>query len=365
MQPGFERYQRQIILKEFGKAGQQKLLDAKVLVVGAGGLGCPALLYLAASGVGTIGIADDDVVSLSNLHRQVLFTVNDIGKSKVLTAAKRLKQLNPQINIVAHQVKLTNTNALEIIEQYDVIIDGTDNFPSKYLLNDACVLIDKPLVYGAVSKFEGQVAMFNVADENGMKCNYRDLFAAPPTEKILNCEEEGVLGILPGIIGLMQATETIKLISNIGSVLINQILFYNALNLQSYTIQLSKNNNYTLPQNEDALKQMNYDFYCEVNSNVHIIDAATFKIMLKENHSLFIDVREKDEMPEVRFPHKKIPFSKFENEVNNIQADKIVLFCASGKRSLKAAQMLADINTKNKNIYSLKNGIGECKIKSE
>jgi len=199
--------------------------------------------------------------------------------------------------------------------------------------------------------------VFNVADENGMKCNYRDLFAKPQIEKILNCAEEGVLGIVPGIIGLMQATETIKLITNIGTPLINQILFYNVLNLQSYTILLSKNKDYILPENEDAFKKTNYYFYCEANSNIQIIDAETLNNMLKENDTLFIDVREKNEIPEVDFPHKKIPFSAFENEMKNIDADKIVLFCASGKRSLKAAQMLAGISSKNKNIYSLKDGI--------
>ena len=190
------RYQRQVSLKEFGKSGQQKLLNTKVFIAGAGGLGCPALLYLAAAGIGTIGFADDDVVSLSNLHRQVLFSMDDIGKPKVQVAEKKLKQLNPGITIIPYPVKLTSRNALNIIKEYDVIIDGTDNFAAKYLLNDACVLLDKPLIYGSVSKFEGQVAILNVRDEKNIKCNYRDMFPQPPVDEIPNCSEDGVLGVV-------------------------------------------------------------------------------------------------------------------------------------------------------------------------
>ncbi|MES1225909.1 MAG: HesA/MoeB/ThiF family protein, partial [Bacteroidota bacterium] len=213
--PSYERYNRQILLKEFGAAGQQKLLQSKVLMIGAGGLGCAALLYLTAAGIGTIGIIDDDVVALHNLHRQPLYTVNDIGFSKAQRAASGLRQLNPDILIEAFNERLTVENALTLLSNYDVIIDGTDNFSSRYLINDACVLLGKPLVYGAVSKFEGQIAIFNCW-LNGKEApvNYRDLFPQPPAHgAIANCAEAGVLGALPGIIGNMQANETIKLIA--------------------------------------------------------------------------------------------------------------------------------------------------------
>lgn len=352
------RYQRQVSLKEFGKSAQQKLLAAKVFIAGAGGLGCPALLYLAAAGIGTIGFADDDVVSLSNLHRQILFSTEDIGTPKVVVAEKKLRQLNPDINIISYPVKLTSENVLNIIKEYDVIIDGTDNFAAKYLLNDACVLLDKPLIYGAVSKFEGQVAILNVRDKKSIKCNYRDMFPQPPLDEIPNCSEDGVLGVVTGIIGTMQATEAIKLISGVGVPLINRLMIYNSLNAETYTIGLSENKDaYSLPLNEDEFLEMNYDWLCETIQNVEIIDAVRFTQMLAENNVAFIDVRENHEKPPVDFHHTKIPLSQFKNEWKNIEENKIVLFCQTGKRSLKAAQILLNADGKTRKVYSLKNGI--------
>ena len=314
------RYQRQVSLKEFGKSGQQKLLNTKVFIAGAGGLGCPALLYLAAAGIGTIGFADDDVVSLSNLHRQILFSMDDIGKPKVQVAEKKLKQLNPGITIISYPVKLTSRNVLNIIKEYDVIIDGTDNFAAKYLLNDACVLLDKPLIYGSVSKFEGQVAILNVRDEKNIKCNYRDMFPQPPVDEISNCSEDGVLGVVTGITGTMQANEAVKLITGIGFPLINRLMIYNSLNAETYTIVLSENKDaYSLPLNEEEFIKMNYDWLCEKNQKVEIIDAAVFRQMLAENNAAFIDVRENNEKPDMDFRHKKVPLSQFKNEFKNIE----------------------------------------------
>jgi adenylyltransferase/sulfurtransferase len=231
----YERYHRQIILPEFGEIGQQKLLKAKVLVIGAGGLGCPALQYLTAAGIGTIGIVDDDVVSLNNLHRQVLYSVNDIGLSKAERAAHILEQLNPDINIIAYNERLENQNAITLFHDFDIVVDGTDNFSTRYMINDACVLLNKPLVYGAISLFEGQVSVFR--NQNADDVNYRDIFPDPPKEgEVLNCAEAGVLGVLPGIIGTMMANETIKLLTGIGDSLINQLLTYNALNNQVYQL---------------------------------------------------------------------------------------------------------------------------------
>ena len=232
----YERYQRQIILPEFGEEGQQKLLKAKVLVIGAGGLSCPVLQYLTAAGTGTIGIVDDDVVALNNLHRQVLYSVGDIGSSKAERARHILHQLNPEIKILPYNERLTVQNALILFDEFDIIIDGTDNFSTRYMINDACVLMNKPLVYGAISQFEGQVSVFNFRQtENEEAVNYRDIFPDPPKEgEVLNCAEAGVLGALPGIIGTMMANETIKLITGIGEPLANQLLTYNALNNQVY-----------------------------------------------------------------------------------------------------------------------------------
>lgn len=352
-----ERYERQISLKEFGEKGQQKLKAAKVFVAGVGGLGCPALLYLTAAGVGSIGFADGDVVSLSNLHRQVLFSMEDVGKPKVLSAEKKLRQLNPDIKIISYTVHLTNLNILDIIKDYDIIIDGTDNFAAKYLLNDACVLLDKPLIYGSVSKFEGQLAILNVSEKN-IKCNFRDLFPSPPTDEIRNCSEDGVLGVLTGIMGTMQANEAIKLITGIGQPLINKLMIYNSLNSQTYTIDLSENKGtYDMPLNEEEFKKLNYNWICADTKNPEIIDVTIFRQLLTENNIVFIDVRENDEKPDVEFHHKRIPLSTFESEVKSLGENEIVLFCQTGRRSLEAAQILFKKNDKIKKIYSLKNGI--------
>lgn len=351
-----ERYSRQVSLKEFGEKGQEKLISSKILIVGMGGLGCPALLYLAAAGACCIGIADDDFVSLNNLQRQVLFSTKDIGKSKVIVAKEKIKELNPGVKIISHNQRVTNKNALNVIKEYDIVIDGTDNFPSKYLINDACVLLDKPLVYGSVSKFQGQVAVFNVADKKNVKCNYRDLFPQPPDEKILNCAEEGVLGVTTGIIGTMQANEAIKLLTCIGQPLINQLLIFNSLNNQSYTLDISENREaYQLPSTEDEFRQMDYNLLCaQISFEIGIKELHEF---LEEDETLFIDVREIGEEPEVDFKHERIPFSDFKKQIENIDSPKIVCFCQTGKRSVDAARMLVEHFGETKKIYSLKGGV--------
>src|SRR6187200_1774725 len=266
----YERYHRQIILPEFGEEGQQKLVLAKVLVIGAGGLGCPALQYLTAAGIGTIGIVDDDTVALNNLHRQVLYSVNDIDLSKAERATHILQQLNPGIKIISYNERLENKNALILFKEFDIIIDGTDNFSTRYLINDACVLLNKPLVYGAISQFEGQVSVFNPqplqSAESNEAVNYRDLFPEPPKEgEVLNCAEAGVLGVLPGIIGTMMANETIKLVTGIGEPLIEQLFTYNALNNQVYQLSLSsrKETRSLIPKNEKEFLKTDYEWLCK------------------------------------------------------------------------------------------------------
>ncbi|CAN5495781.1 molybdopterin-synthase adenylyltransferase MoeB [soil metagenome] len=363
----YERYQRQVILPELGEQGQQKLLQAKVLVIGAGGLGCPVLQYLAAAGVGTIGIVDDDVVALNNLHRQVLYSVADIGSAKAETAARVLSGLNPDINIIVHNTRLTTENALGLINAFDIIVDGTDNFATRYMINDACVLLDKPLVYGAISQFEGQVAVFNYSSKkNGEKINYRDIFPNPPKEgEVLNCAEAGVLGVLPGIIGSFMANETIKMITGIGELLAGQLLIYTALNNQVYTMKLSAGNNTRslIPGDKEAFLNMDYNWLCAAPHAELEIDANTFNDLLaKEKTANIIDVREPGEIPVVtEFATIKIPLGQLNNQTDLIESDTVILFCQSGKRSLQAAQTLSGIFGNTKKIYSLKGGIVQWK----
>jgi adenylyltransferase/sulfurtransferase len=358
-----ERYSRQIILNNFGTKAQQQLCAAKVLVIGAGGLGCPALLYLAGAGIGTIGIVDDDKVSLSNLHRQVLFSTDDIDHFKTDCAKKKLTALNPEINIQTITQQIKAHNALKIITEYDYIIDGTDNFLSKYLINDACVVANKPLIYGAVSQYEGQVAVFNVEDENGISTNYRDLFIAPPQEdKIPNCAQAGVLGVLPGIIGAMQAAEVIKLITQIGIPLINQLLTYNVLNQEIYTLQLQKN-----PASKALSSLQLHDFENTQYENISVcstdekeINANRFIDLMKQNATL-VDVREYGEMPDIDWlPHLHIPLSVLQNRLSEIEGDKVIFLCRSGIRSKKALAIYASYCKAGK-AYSLKGGIEQLK----
>ena len=352
-----ERYHRQVLLKEFGEQGQQRLAEAKVLVLGAGGLGCPALLYLAAAGVGTLGIVDFDTVSMSNLHRQVLFGTEDIGQLKVLVAEQKLKAINPDINILTYPAKLDNALCLELFASYDIILDGTDNFATRYMVNDACVLLQKPLVYGAVSRFEGQVAVF-ASDKTAV--NYRDLFPQPPVEgEVLNCAEAGVLGVLPGIIGSMQANEVIKWITGMGEVLKNQLYTYHALFNQHMTVELAvvEENRKWMPKNEEEFLSTNYEWLCGIGVDEKEIDSKQLEALLAQEKLLVIDVREEGELPEISFvEHVKMPLSGLKELLHTIDAETVVFICQSGKRSLQAANWLAEIN-KRSNIYSLKGGV--------
>ena len=355
-----ERYHRQTILQPLGKAGQEKLLSARVLVVGAGGLGCPILQYLTAAGTGTIGIVDNDVVNLTNLQRQVLYKMEDIGQPKTHRAKYHLSCLNPDIRFNAYQTFLQGDNALDIITEYDVIVDATDNFPSRYLINDACVMLQKPLVYGAVSQFEGQIAVFNVLSENGtLSANYRDIFPNPPLQdQVGNCSEIGVLGVLPGTVGCLQANEVIKLITGIGQPLINQIQAINLLTnqWQIFNIQPSLHIDANIPKDHDAFRNKDYSLPC-AKLIVEDIDVATFNNYLQDKSVLFIDVREEDEIPKIsEFTHLHLPMSKWGESNLDFQQNIIILYCQSGKRSRKAASLLT-AKYPQKAIFSLQNGI--------
>ncbi|HRC31942.1 MAG TPA: HesA/MoeB/ThiF family protein [Bacteroidia bacterium] len=342
-----ERYSRQILLPHVGTHGQEKLLSSKVLVIGSGGLGCPALQYLAAAGVGTIGICDFDNIELSNLHRQILFSTNDIGKPKAQIAKAKLQQLNPEINVIAHQLKLNNTNAIDLISDYDIVIDGTDNFETRYLINDACVLLKKPLVHGAVLKWQGQVAVFNVRmTEQNYSTNYRDLFPQPPDENaVLSCNEAGVMGVLPGIIGLLQATETIKFIIGSGDLLVNKLLTYDILNHQQQVFSIEPNPNAHIyaPQTIEQFKHFSHKLFCTYMSDAKKISPKQFSEYLQNSHLEIIDVRELNEEPTINnFIHTHIPLSTISKDISSLSyTGTVITFCNHGRRGQQAANILS------------------------
>jgi adenylyltransferase/sulfurtransferase len=344
------RYSRHIVLDEIGQAGQEKISQAKVLVIGAGGLGCPALQYLTAAGIGTIGIVDFDIVEESNLQRQILFGTSSIGINKAIAAKNRLKDLNPTINIIAYPEKLTPKNALDLFEGYDIIVDGSDNFAARYLINDASILSNKPVVYGAIYKFEGQVSVFNY--QNGP--SYRCLFATPPKEgSVANCSEVGVLGVLPGIIGTMQANEVLKIILGFDNVLTGKLFCFNAKTSETITLKITKSVSEieNVKALEDSFSNLDLDSFCESPVAEISVEEA---IQLK--NSQFIDVRELGEKPSVEMANCiQIPLGKLEQELDQIDSEKNkILFCQTGIRSRKAVEILQKHNQHN--CYNLKGG---------
>lgn len=343
------RYNRHIILPSFGPGAQQKLKDAKVLVVGSGGLGSPLLLYLAAAGVGTIGIVDFDKVDDSNLHRQVIFTIHDIGKPKAEAAKEKLALLNPHIKLIAHNDRLTRENALPIIREYDIVADGTDNFPTRYLVNDACVIAGKPDVYASVFQFEGQVAVFNY--NNGP--NYRDLYPNPPKPGVVpDCATGGVLGVLPGIIGSLQALEVIKIITGIGEPLSGKFYIFDALRFEGKTFHIENKGT--------IIKELiDYEAFCGVKS-MNDMKEITVKQLLEWEKSgkefQIIDVREQKEYNEVNIGAELIPLGTVSENADKIRKDiDVVVHCRSGVRSANAISQLEKKGFKN--LYNLKGGI--------
>ncbi len=342
-----EYYNRQLILDNFGLDAQLKLKQARVLVIGAGGLGCPVLQYLSAAGIGNIGILDGDVVSISNLHRQILFSINDIGKKKAIVAKEKLTAQNPNISIESFAENITINNVIELVQQYDIIADCTDNFAARYLINDACVLTKKPFVSAAILKFEGQLSVFN----HQTKLNYRDIFPEPPTE-VQNCAEAGVIGVLCGIIGSMQANEIIKMITNIGETIEGKLVCYDALtnNMQSFKIKSSS----------IEIKKLldNYDFICETKSSQLreiSVQELKNKIDNKEDFQL-IDVRDQQEFDFVNINGELIPLNSIlENQHKISKTKQVIIHCKSGARSAKAIELLQQNGFRN--LYNLKGGI--------
>lgn len=358
------RYNRHIILFDFGLEGQKKLKEAKVLVVGCGGLGSPALLYLAAAGVGTIGIADFDIVDESNLQRQVLFNVNDIGTSKTEAAKQRLQALNPHIKINCYHEQLTSKNALGIIKEYDVIADGTDNFPTRYLINDACVLLGKPNVYASIFKFEGQVSVFNYKNQkNETGPNYRDLYPTPPAPgSVPSCAEGGVLGVLPGIIGSMQALEVIKIITGIGETLNGRFFIFDGLSFEARIINIRKDPANPLNGKNPTIKELiDYEQFCGMNAIEKPIKEITAKelytMQVQQEDFQLIDVREQDEYEIVNIGADLIPLASVLTKVEKINRHKkVIVHCKTGARSAKAIRELEQ-KFGFENLYNLKGGI--------
>lgn len=355
-----KRYSRHLVLENFGEVQQLALRNARVLVIGAGGLGSPILLYLSAAGIGTIGIVDSDDLEESNLQRQVLFTMADIGKNKAISAANRLGELNPFVRYNVYPQRISSANALSIVREYDIVVDGSDNFETRYLMNDACVMLDKPYVYGSILQFEGQVAVFNLKKADGTwSSNYRDLFPEPPPPgTVQNCEQAGVLGVLPGVIGSMMANETIKIAAGIGLPLADKLLLFDSLSMDQRTIRLRNTNS-----RKDITSLIDYDQFCGHKNTKHPntmkeIDVHDLEKMKQNNEDFqLIDVREAYERDIAEIGGELIPVKEIPNNVDKISRDKkVVIYCRSGARSGNVVKWLEE-NHKFDNVYNLKGGI--------
>jgi sulfur-carrier protein adenylyltransferase/sulfurtransferase len=353
------RYARHFVLPGFGPEGQERLKNGRVLVVGAGGLGSPLLQYLAAAGVGRIGIVDADTVDISNLQRQVLYKTDDLGEPKAEVARQRLCALNPHLDIRAYPVRFTRENALDLLRDYDIVADGTDNFPTRYLVNDACVLAGKINVFASVFRFEGQVAVFNLPDPGGERgVQYRDLYPAPPPPGLVpDCAEGGVLGVLPGIIGAIQALEVIKVLAGVGEPLAGRLLVMDSANMLTRVLKIKKN-----PDLIPPAELIDYEIFCGVSpadaaSSVRGITPAVFREWQASGVDFqLVDVREPHERALSSLGGLFIPLGLLSDHTDLIARDKpVVLHCQSGKRSARAFRLLEQSGFQN--LYNLEGGM--------
>ncbi len=362
-----ERYSRHLIIPEFNIQGQRKLKAARVLVVGTGGLGAPLLQYLAAAGVGTLGLLDYDRVEDHNLQRQVLFSTADVGRPKVEAAAERIRGLNPYIKLQVHDVQLSRHNALEILANYDVIADGTDNFPTRYLVNDACVLLGKVNVYASIFRFEGQLSVFNYLHADGSRGpNYRDLFPSPPPPGLVpSCAEGGVIGVLPGILGSLQANEVIKVISGVGEVMSGRLLLLDAASMETRNLKLRPNPDNPLSGPSPVQTELiDYELFCGIGQQaekaraVRGIDVHTLKEWLNSAEPpALIDVREPYEYEIANLNGRLIPKGSVEEHIDAIpDGGKVVVHCRSGVRSAEVIRLL-ESRYGFANLYNLEGGI--------
>lgn len=343
-----KRYNRQIILPEIGLSGQQKLKAAKVLMIGAGGLGCPVLQYLVAAGVGKIGIVDDDLVDESNLHRQILYSSADVGKPKAVVAAEKLELFNPYVELTAYQERLTHENAEKLIGFYDLIIDGSDNFPTRYLVNDTCIRLNKTLVFGSIFKFEGQISVFNYLGGP----QYRDIFPeAPANNEVPNCAEIGVLGVLPGLVGLYMANEAIKIICEIGETLSGKLMSVNALDNSVSVFKFGKQ----VHQKQQATEKQEVEIKEDNSQEISIEELENWLEKTPEEVYL-IDVREEYEFEDYNIGGINIPFDELPGRINSLPKNKKIVFCClSGQRSKMALELIKPVF--DGELYNLKNGI--------
>jgi adenylyltransferase/sulfurtransferase len=363
------RYSRHIILPEIGMEGQEKLLSAKVLIIGAGGLGSPIAFYLAAAGVGTLGLVDFDNVDLSNLQRQILHTNDSIGTPKLDSAEKRIKAMNPDVKVLKFNTKITSENALDLIRDFDLVIDGTDNFPTRYLVNDACVMLGKPNIYGSIFRFEGQCTVFYPKKGPCYRCLYPE---PPPPGMVPSCAEGGVLGILPGLIGTMQATEAVKLIVEKGETLIGRLVVYDALKMKFRELKLHRDT--TCPvcgDNPTVTKLIDYEEFCGLREEVSpqemaermgvgFLDVEQLAQKLNQKERFFLlDVREAQEYAMANIEGAElIPLGELESRVAELEPyrhQEIVVHCARGGRSLMACLFLKQAGFSN--VSNLEGGI--------
>ena len=362
-----KRYSRHLIMPEFGMQAQEKLKESSVLIVGAGGLGCPLVMYLAAAGVGRIGLVDFDKVDVSNLQRQVLYTTGDVGSSKADSAKARILAMNPHIEVTAYTVPLKSGNAHEVSESYDLVIDGTDNFPTRYLVNDLCVLTGKKNVFGSIFRFDGQLTVFD--GKNG-PC-YRCLYPSPPPPGMVpSCAEGGVLGILPGIVGVMQATEAIKVLTGTGRSMVGRLVLFDALTMRFREVKIKKNPDCPICSSKPSItKLIDYEEFCGIQVIEEASDglledeitAGSLKQMVDADHASYflLDVRNPQEWDICHIDGAHlIPLPDLSSRVDELPGDKkIVTICHTGRRSLTALNLLKGAGIKN--VQSLKGGVEE------
>ncbi|SFT89551.1 adenylyltransferase and sulfurtransferase [Lishizhenia tianjinensis] len=357
------RYNRHLILQGFGEEAQLKLKEARVLVVGAGGLGSPLLSYLCAAGVGNIGIVDFDTVDVSNLQRQTLYKVEDVGSKKTRAAVEHLKAQNPYVNFEVFDLSLQADNIFEVIEDYDIVVDGTDNFPTRYLINDACVLKDKVNVHASINEFTGQLSVFNFLKKDGSRsANYRDIYPQPPAAgEVKSCSEAGVIGVLPGIMGSMQALEVVKVITGIGEVLCEKMMFYNGLTQETFNLSFQKDENNPLTRKENKQTTLiDYHEFCGVQNlnGMKSINVQELKQWQAANENFtLIDVREQYEYDQANMDAQLIPMNEVPNNVEAFKKEgKVVVHCRSGARSANVIAYLEQ-NHGLENLYNLEGGI--------
>jgi molybdopterin/thiamine biosynthesis adenylyltransferase/rhodanese-related sulfurtransferase len=342
------RYSRHLILPDVALEGQKRIKAARVLLVGAGGLGSPAALYLAAAGVGTLGLVDFDVVDVTNLQRQVLHGTRDVGRSKLDSARERIADLNPHVNVETYETRLTSANALEILGAYDVVVDGTDNFATRYLTNDACVLLGKPNVYGSIFRFEGQASVFATPDGPCYRCLFPD---PPPPGAVPSCAEGGVLGVLPGLLGTIQATEALKLILGAGESLVGRLLLVDAMNMRFHTVRVPRDPECPACGTRTITELIDYDEYCGTPGGIDLHDSADVaeltpralaQLLAEKRDIALIDVREPYEWDIGRIPGARlVPLGALPEAMASIDSTReVIVYCRSGKRGTDAARLL-------------------------